>query len=169
MLRDGNMVFQGIWALKYPWNSSFHLQGLKLCHSVPKILLGSSYLSETLYSDQSVALDQSSKQIKRSKDWRRTRAREERILFVFTCNRVCNISRTGRLVCMIFFPAQNLHSILFSCLLHQQPQTLCIFSLYLSKIFVQNLSTSLSQHLSVKSPSLLVQVQCTKAMYVIEV
>jgi hypothetical protein len=68
MLRDGNMVFQGIWALKYPWNSSFHLQGLKLCHSVPKILLGSSYLSETLYSDQSVALDQSSKQIKRSKD-----------------------------------------------------------------------------------------------------
>lgn len=62
------MVFQEIWALKYAWNSSFHLQGLILWPSLPKILLGSSYLSETVYSDQSVALDQSSKQIKRSKE-----------------------------------------------------------------------------------------------------
>ncbi len=166
MLRDGNMVFQEIWALKYPWNSSFHLQGLKLCHSLPKILLGSSYLSETLYSDQSVALDQSSKQIKRSKDWR-TRVREERILFVFTCTRVCNISRTGRLV--LWYSSLHRTCTPYSSLAcYTNSHKLCVYSLCVSKIFFQNLSTSLSQHLCVKSP-LLLQLQCTKAMYVIEV
>jgi hypothetical protein len=42
---------------------------------------------------------------------------------------------------------------------------LCAYSLCVSLRF----SFKICQHLSVKSPSLLVQVQCTKAMYVIEV
>ncbi len=162
MLRDGNMVFQEIWALKYPWNSSFHLQGLKLCPSLPKILLGSSYLSETHYSDQSVALDQSSKQIKRSKE---ELEREKKEFYLYLHAIRCAT-----------FPEQedwfawysSLHrtctrySSLACC---TNSHKLCAYSLCVSLRF----SFKICQHLSVKSPSLLVQVQCTKAMYVIEV